>query len=438
MSERFDLIVDAGWIIPRAQSGQTLADHSIAVRDGLIVALAPQAESASWTSRERVSLSGHALLPGLVNTHGHAAMTLLRGFAEDLPLNTWLEQRIWPAEAQHVSRTFVRDGAALAIVEMLRAGITTSSDMYFFPEETAAQAEALGLRMQLAFPIIDVSTAWARDAEECLHRGIELYDRCKHSPTLSIAFGPHSTYAVSRSALERTAMLAAELDRPVHIHLHETANEVAEQMARSGQRPLALLDEIGLLGPNTQCVHMVHLNAQDFDRLQQQNAKVVHCPRSNMKLASGSCPLSALRVAGITTGLGTDGAASNNSLSILAEIQAAAQLARIREADTTAINAASLLHMATLGGAEVLGLDAQIGSLELGKLADMIAVDLTQPETQPVYDPVATLSYAASASLVTDVWVGGAAALRDRQLVRGDVSGILQRAQEWRARIQRN
>jgi len=433
--DSFELIIDAAWLLPVAPQNQALADYSVAVRDGRIAAIAATAHTGAWQASTRVALPHHALLPGFVNAHGHAAMSLLRGYADDLSLQRWLHERIWPAEGRHISVEFVHDGASLALLEMLRAGITTSSDMYFYPEQTAAIAEHFGMRMQLAFPVMDVATTWARSADEAIAKGLRLHDHCKHSALVSAAFGPHSIYAVGQATLERIAILAAELDLPVQMHLHETETEVRQQLGDTGQRPLARVAELGLLGPRTQCVHMAWVDDSDIALLQLHNASVVHCPRSNLKLAAGRCPTAQLLQAGITVALGTDGAASNNRLNLLDEMQAAAQLARLQAGDPSALPAGTLLELATLSGARALGMEADIGSLEAGKFADMVAIDLAAPETQPVYDPIASVVYAASAAQVTHVWVGGRALMSQRHAAHIDSAAIIARARQWQQRI---
>ncbi|MEQ9464643.1 MAG: TRZ/ATZ family hydrolase [Haliea sp.] len=435
LPDTVDTLIHPGWILPMAPANSVLVDHSLAVSGGRIVALVPRREATAIAARDVFELPGHALLPGLVNAHGHAAMCLLRGYADDLPLMPWLEQHIWPAEGRHVSDEFVSDGVELAIAEMLRAGTTTFSDMYFFPDACARVAQARGMRCQITFPILDFPTPWARDADEYISKGLALRDTLKHSSLVSLGFGPHAPYTVSEATLARVATLAAELDVPVQIHLHETPGEVLQAVEANGERPLDSLHRLGLLGPRTQCVHMTDLGDQDIALLAETGAHVVHCPQSNMKLASGSCPVSKLLAAGVNVALGTDSAASNNDLNLFGEMQTAALLAKLGTGDASALPAARALAMATLGGARALGLDDQIGSLEPGKLADMIAVDLSGPETQPLYNPLSQLVYACNGSQVTHSWIGGDLKLRDRQLTGFDLEALGQRSRRWQQRI---
>ena len=422
-------------MVPR---GVVLEDYSIALSEGRISALLPSDQARAIDAGRVLELPGHALMPGLVNAHGHAAMTLLRGYADDQPLMPWLEQHIWPAEAAHVSAEFVRDGVELAIAEMIRSGTTTFSDMYFFPDTCAETAERQGLRCQITFPILDFPTAWARDADEYISKGLALRDAVKHSDLVTVGFGPHAPYTVSEPNLVKVATLAAELDTPIQIHLHETRGEVLQAVEQNGERPLDTLNRLGLLGPRTQCVHMTDLGEQDISLLVLSGAHVVHCPQSNMKLASGACPVAKLLDRGVNVALGTDSAASNNDLNLFGELQAAALLAKLAAEDATALPAADALAMATINGARALGLDDQTGSLEVGKQADIIAVDLNQPETQPHYHPLSLLAYACNGSQVSHCWVAGEILLEQRRLTRIDLPALSARVARWRHRIDPN
>jgi 5-methylthioadenosine/S-adenosylhomocysteine deaminase len=430
-----DTLIHPGWIVPVIPHGVVLENHSIAITGDRITALLPRAEANKISAGEVLELPGHALMPGLVNSHGHAAMSLLRGYADDQQLMPWLEQHIWPAEAAHVSAAFVRDGVELAIAEMIRSGTTTFSDMYFFPDACAETAQRLGMRCQITFPIFDFPTVWARDADEYISKGLALRDDVKHSELVTVGFGPHATYTVSEPNLVKVATLAAELDVAVHIHLHETRGEVLLAVEQNGERPLDSLHRLGLLGPRTQCVHMTDLGDQDIALLAATGTHVVHCPQSNMKLASGTCPVTRLLASGVNVALGTDSAASNNDLNLFGEMQSAALLAKLHSEDATAVPAADALAMATINGARALGLDENIGSLESGKLADIIAVDLEQPETQPLYNPLSQLVYACNGSQVSHSWIGGEAIMKQRQLTQIDLGALATRIRAWRDRI---
>ena len=430
-----DILIHPGWIVPVLPRGAVLENHSIAITGDRISALLPRSETGAISARRVLELPGHALMPGMINSHGHAAMSLLRGFADDLPLMPWLEQHIWPAEAAHVSAGFVRDGVELAIAEMIRSGTTTFSDMYFFPDACAETAQRLGMRCQITFPILDFATVWARDADEYISKGLALRDAIKHSELVTVGFGPHATYTVSEPNLVKVATLAAELDVAVQIHLHETRGEVLLAVEQNGERPLDSLHRLGLLGPRTQCVHMTDLGDQDIALLAATGAHVVHCPQSNMKLASGSCPVSKLLARGVNVALGSDSAASNNDLNLFGEMQSAALLAKLHDGDAAALPAFEALALATINGARALGLEDRIGSLETGKLADLIAVDLSQPETQPLYHPLSQLVYACNGSQVTHSWIGGVPVMEQRQLTQIDLGALAARTQAWRDRI---
>jgi 5-methylthioadenosine/S-adenosylhomocysteine deaminase len=430
-----DTLIHPDWIIPVVPHGVVLENYSIALSGDRIMALLPRAEAQGIAAQQVVELPGHALLPGLVNCHGHAAMSLLRGYADDQPLMPWLEQHIWPAERAHVSEQFVGDGTELAIAEMIRSGTTTFSDMYFFPNVCAATAQRLGMRCQITFPIFDFPTAWGLDADDYISKGLALRDDFKHSPLVTVVFGPHAPYTVCEDNLAKIATLAAELDAPVHIHLHETAGEVLLAVEQMGERPLDTLHRLGLLGPRTQCVHMTDLGDQDIALLAATGAHVVHCPQSNMKLASGTCRISELLAKGVNVALGTDSAASNNDLNMFGEMQAAALLAKLHARDATALPAAATLAMATINGARALGLDDRIGSLEVGKQADLIAVDLRGPETQPLYHPLSQLVYACNGSQVSHSWIAGELVMAQRELTRIDLSALVHRTSAWQQRI---
>ena len=426
-----DTLIYAGHIVPVVPRGQVLEDHALAVTDGRISGVLPAAEAATIKAGEEIHLPHHVLLPGLVNAHGHAAMTLMRGYADDLALAPWLENYIWPAETRHMSPEFVRDGTDLALAEMIRSGTTFFSDMYFFPNVVAERAQRAGMRCQLSFPIFDFPSAWGQDADDYISKGLALRDDLKHSDLVSVVFGPHAPYTVNEAALTKVATLANELDLVIHTHLHETAQEVTDFEQSRGQRPLARLNELGLIGPRTQCVHMTELTEEEIALLATVGAHVIHCPESNMKLASGRCPVSELMAAGVNVALGTDSAASNNDLSMPGEMRSAALLAKLGQGDATALPADVVLEMATINGARAMGLQDQLGSLEAGKLADLIAVDFNQPETQPVYHPVSQLVYAADAAQVTHAWVAGRPLMRDRELLTMDLEDTLSRAAQW-------
>jgi 5-methylthioadenosine/S-adenosylhomocysteine deaminase len=435
---RADTIIFARWIIPIVPAHVIYEHHALVVESGRIIALLPAEQARAIAADAIVELNEHALLPGLINAHTHAAMTLLRGYADDYALHTWLNEHIWPAEGKWVSEAFVRDGTKLAIAEMLRSGTTCFADMYFFPNIAAQTAHDLGMRTQIHFPILDFPTAWGRDADDYIHKGLLLRDDFKHSDLISIGFGPHAPYTVSDAPLSRIATLAAELDCAIQIHAHETQHEVDESLTRYGERPLARLSRLGLLGPRTQCVHATALNDEDIELLARNNCHIVHCPESNLKLASGFCPTQTLLDAHINVALGTDGAASNNDLDLFAELRIAALLAKAVAQNAAALPAFEALQMATLNSAKALGLDEHIGSLEIGKCADVIAIDLSDIENQPLYNPLSQLAYANSGARVSHSWVNGKAMLVNRQLTTINLSDLRERVSAWQSKIGNN
>jgi 5-methylthioadenosine/S-adenosylhomocysteine deaminase len=431
-----DAVLHPRWIVPMSGAHEVLTGHSIAVSGSRIVAIAPTADlAARFKARNEYRLDTHAVMPGLVNAHGHAPMTLLRGYADDMALHPWLEQLIWPAEARVLSESYVADGARLAIAEMLLGGTTCFTDMYFFPDQVAQAATDAGIRAQLACPVFDFPTAWARDADDYITKAHRLHDQYRNSELIDIAFGPHAPYTVSDAPLRKVAYLADELDVSIHIHLHENAQEISDALRTTGKRPLARLNELGLLSPRLQCVHMTQVDDAELPVLAANGVHVVHCPSSNLKLASGFCRTQALVDAGVNVALGTDGSASNNRLDMFGELRLAALLAKGVSNDARAIPALTALKMATLNGARALGIDEQVGSLEAGKLADLIAIDLAHPNTQPVYDPVSTLAYSAQASQVTHVWVHGQLLVANGALTRMDRQQLLAAADRWGEQI---
>ncbi len=434
--EHADEIIHARWLLPVEPADAVLEDHALAIRDGRILGIARSAEAAAlWQAPVERRLGRHLLMPGLVNAHCHAAMTLLRGLADDHALMEWLQDWIWPAEGRFVGEDFVRTGTRLAIAEMLRSGTTCFSDMYFFPDVAAEAVIETGIRAQIAFPILEHPTAWARTADEYLSKGLHVRDRFKSNPRLGFAFGPHAPYTNSDATLARVAVLAAELDSPVQIHLHETAGEVADSISAHGLRPIQRLERLGLLSPRLQAVHMTQISPADRELLLRERASVVHCPSSNLKLASGFCPTRDLLAAGVNVCIGTDGAASNNTLDMFAEARLAALVAKGGSGDPTALSAHAALRLATLAGAEALGLGDRIGSLLPGKDADMIAVDLDRLGCQPVYDVHSALVYTAGAHAVTHNWVEGRLLVEEGQLLQQDEPSLLAAARDWRVRI---
>jgi 5-methylthioadenosine/S-adenosylhomocysteine deaminase len=408
----------------------------VAVAGGRIVALGPRAEiAAGFAARETLNRPQHVLLPGLINAHTHAAMTLLRGIADDMPLEQWLGEHIWPAEARWASTEFVRDGTELAIAEMLLGGTTCFQDMYFFPDIVAEVAVERHIRAVVGMIVLEAPTVWAQTAAEYIDKGLAVHDRFRGHDLVHATFAPHAPYTVADATFERIRMLADELDTHVHMHVHETAEEVATAVAEHQQRPLQRLDRLGLVSPQLTAVHMTQLDEDEFGLLAERGVSVVHCPESNLKLASGFCPVARLAAAGVNVALGTDGAASNNDLDMFAELRTAALLGKGVADDAAAVGAEQVLEMATLGGARAVGLADEIGSLVPGKSADLIAVDLGVPSCRPIHHVVSQLVYSASRDQVADVWITGRAVVADGELLTVNAADIMERADAWQRRI---
>lgn len=436
---KIDTIIHANWLIPVVPDNTIYKGYSLALEKGRILDLLPREEMRNkYSSDVEIELDNHVLIPGLINTHTHSPMSLMRGLADDLPLMDWLNNHIWPTEQKHVSAEFVYDGSLLACAEMIRSGTTCFNDMYFFPEETARAVEHAGMRAKLGLILIDFPSAWANDADEYLAKGIELHDQLHNNPLITTAFGPHAPYTVSDEPLKRIATYAEELDIPIHMHIHETADEVQQAIAKNGKRPLARLNELGLLSPRLLAVHMTQLMPEEIQLCAESGVHVVHCPESNLKLASGFCPTYELQQAGINISLGTDGAASNNDLDMFGEMRTASLIAKTVAKNASALPAEEILRMATINAARAMGLDNEIGSLEVGKAADIVAVDLGNIENQPVYHPVSQLVYSAGRENVSDVWVAGNHLLKNRELTTLDKKSILEKTRIWQEKIKTN
>ena len=434
--EAIDLLIDAGWVIPVNPARRVLEDHSVAVRDGRIVAVLPRSQAhAAYIAAERVSLPAHALIPGLINLHTHASMALMRGMADDMPMTQWFQDRIWPAEAKHVSPHFVYDGTLLACAEMLRGGITCFNEMYFYPAEAARAALDMGMRAALGLIVIDVPTAYATDADDYVAKGLALRDALREQPLLSFCMAPHAPYGVSDRTFSRVITLAEELDLPVHMHVHESLDEIERSLATHGMRPLERLRRLGLVGPNLIAVHAIHLTHEEIELLANNGSSVAHCPSSNLKLANGFAPVTSMLAEGVNIGLGTDGSASNNRLDLFQEMRQAALLAKAVSADARALPAHLALSMATLDGARALRLDHAIGSIEPGKFADLAAVEFTAPEMLPCYDPISHIVYAAGRENVSHVWVAGRLLLENRTLKQPPKNDLENLAVLWQNRL---
>ena len=437
MQQRYQ-ILQPEWIITVNSSFEILQDYAVVIEDNRILSLTSVDEIADlpfYEQAELFSLPDCALLPGLVNSHTHASMSLFRGIADDLPLMEWLSEHIWPAEARWVDSEFAADGFKLAAAEMIRSGTTCLSDMFYFPDEIARCAQQIGMRSVVGLIVLDFPSPWAKTADEYLHKALAVHDEIREFSLVSSALAPHAPYTVSDESLQQIAMYSNELDVPVHMHLHETAAEVAEAQQSNGQRPLERLDQLNLLNSNLIAVHMTELDEFEIERIAEAGVNVAHCPESNLKLGSGICPLASLLEKDVNVCLGTDGAASNNDLDLLGEMRTAAMLAKGSSGNASACNARQAIEMATISGARALGMADRIGSIEVGKCADLIAVNLASLNTQPLYEPVAQIVYAASSRQVSHVWIDGVAQLRDFELCNLDSDEIIARASSWARKI---
>jgi 5-methylthioadenosine/S-adenosylhomocysteine deaminase len=431
-----DLLIEARWVVPIEPHGVVLDDHAVAIDGGIIQAILPVEQARQrFAPRERIVLDEHALIPGLINAHTHNPMTLMRGLADDLPLMTWLQEHIWPVEAKVMGPEFIRDGVELAIAEMLRGGTTCANENYFFPDVIGATYRQFGFRAVVGLPIIEFPSPWAKTRDEYFERALEVHDDFRGEPLLTTAFAPHAPYTVSNESFERIRMLSDQLDIPVHLHTHETAQEVEDSKRDHGIRPFQRLQSLGIVNDRLIAVHMTQLTDAEIAACAEAGVSVVHCPESNLKLASGFCPAEKLRRAGVNVALGTDGCASNNDLDMFGEMRTAALLAKAVIGDAAAFDAAHALRAATLNGAKAIGLGDRVGSIEVGKEADLVAVRLDALETQPLFHVASQLVYATGRHQVSDVWIAGRRKLDDGRLTGMDVAEVRARARAWRERI---
>lgn len=436
--EQVDTLITAAWVVPVDADASHFADYAVAISGSRIVDIGPADRlDAQYSAIERVDLPHHVVIPGLINTHTHAAMTLMRGFADDLPLGVWLKDHIWPTEGRWVSPEFVWDGTALAIAEMLTGGVTTFSDMYFFPEVSAQAAIDMGIRMVAGMVCFDMPNAYADNANECIDKGLAMRASLAGQDLVTTVFAPHAPYTVSDEPLARIAQLSRELGDRVHTHLNETADEDPNSLAAYSMTSMRRLDALGLLNERLIAAHMVHLSDDDIAAVAQAGSSVVHCPESNLKLASGFARVDDLLRAGVNVALGTDGAASNNDLDLLAEMRIATLLSKGVASDAASLPADQALYLATMGGARALGRDRDIGSLAVGKKADITAVSLDDWSSHPMYNPVSQLVYTAGRRQVSDVWVDGSRRVRDGELIDVDRGDLLRRAHSWASDIAR-
>jgi len=427
-----DTLIHARWILPIAPQNVILEQHSIAILGDRIIGLAPTGQANQWwRSNQALNLDQHVVMPGLVNAHTHTPTTLFRGMADDLPLMEWLNNHIWPAELAILNPESITDGMNLAILDLLRGGVTCFCDHFFFHDTAAAVVEKTGIRANIGLWVGNVPTVWGKTESEYFAKAEATLNRRQQHPRITWSLAPHSPYIVTQEGFKKLKKLSEQFAIPIHVHLHETQAEIEDNLKKYGQRPLQWLDEFGLLSPQFIGVHATQLLPAEIDLIARRKAPIVHCPESNLKLASGFAPIAQLLDAGVTVALGTDGAASNNDLDLFGELQTAALLCKGVSQRATALPAAQALAMATINGAKAFGLDKEIGSLEIGKAADIIAIDLSSYFTQPVYNPISHLAYAVNRQQVTDVWVAGRQLLKNGQFTQMDPATIIAKAHYW-------
>lgn len=435
--EQVDQIIHARWIITGNAKTAPLENHALIIKDGKIFDILPNSEAKKYSASVTEQFTTHAIIPGLVNSHTHIAMNYFRGMSDDLALMNWLNNHIWPAEKKWVNHEFVYNASLLAMAEMIRCGTTCFNDMYFFLSATAEAAEKAGIRANIGMTVLEFPTNWAQTTDEYFSRGLEFFEQYKHHDRITATLAPHAPYTVSDASMLRVKEIAEQYNLKINLHLHETADEINQSLEQYKKRPIKRLDELGFISPRLIAIHMTQLNDEDFDILKAKKPSIVHCPESNMKLASGACPVEKLKSFGINVALGTDGAASNNDLNMLGEMRSAAFLAKLSDKNPESLAAAQSLELATLNGAKALGMDHLTGSLEIGKAADFAAIDLDQIETQPVYHPISHIVYTASRQQVTDTWVAGKRLMKNRELLTLDENEVLQKAKEWGEKIRK-
>jgi len=403
-----NLIIESRWLATVVKDSPLLEYYSVIVQNETIVDLLPtELARAQYTSTNVLSLDEHILIPGLINLHTHAAMNLMRGIADDLPLMQWLNEHIWPAERAVVSYDYVRDASLHACAEMLSGGTTCFNDMYFFPQATAAAVSQSGMRANLGLIVSEFANSYASDADDYLQKGFESHDSWRGNAMISSSMAPHAPYTVSNRTFEKVITYAEQLSIGIHTHLHETRDEISQSEAQYGVRPIQRLAALGLLGPNFTAAHGVHLLPAEIDMLSEYGCHIAHCPSSNLKLGSGIAPVALMLRSNVNVGIGTDGAASNNRLDMFAEMRMAALLAKGANEDPAALPAHQALEMVTVNAAKALGLDDKIGTIEVGKKADLVAVKLNDITISPCYDPVSHLVYTCGREHVTHTWVAG-------------------------------
>ena len=432
------VIISASWIFTAGPEDQLLSDYAVVIENDKVIDLLPQNKVFDeYEANNNYQLTDHILIPGLINTHTHAAMSLFKGFADDLSLQDWLNNHIWPAEKEFVNSSFVKDGSILALSEMIKSGVTTFNDMYFFPEATAEAVKELGVRSNIGLVVLDFPTNYATDPEDYLVKGFEFRDKWRNEELITTSIAPHAPYSVSNEAFTLINTYSEELNINIHTHLHETQWEIDQSIDKYGITPVQRLNNLGIIGPSLMAAHCVYLNDQDMDILAKNKVSIAHNPSSNMKLGSGIADVAKMLKQNLTVSLGTDSSASNNRLDIMGEMRLAALLIKGTTKSPELIPAKEAIKMATINGAKTLGLDSTIGSIEKNKKADLVAIDLSAIENQPLYNPISTLVYSSSRTDVSYVWIDGNIKLKDKKLVNIDEERIIQMAKKWQRKLKK-
>lgn len=430
-----DQIIHGKWIIP-CEDDTVLEKHAIIIEQGKILDIIPSPEvELKYFASAIEHFNTHAITPGFINSHTHIGMNYFRGLANDLSLMDWLNHHIWPAERTWVAHEFVYDASLLAAAEMIRGGTTCFNEMYFFLNATAEAADVAGIRGHIGITVIDFPTAWAKSKQEYIDKGLAFHEEYKSHERITSTLAPHAIYTVAEDTLTSLRDLSEQHDLKINMHIQETADEIQKSLQHTNKRPIRRLHDIGFITPRLIAVHMTQVNEEDIEILQQGNPHIVHCPESNMKLASGACPVSLLKNAGLNVALGTDGVASNNDLDMIGEMRAASFLSKLSTLNPQSLTATETLQLATLNGAKALGIDHHTGSLQKGKAADFIAINLDEIETQPLYHPISQIVYSASRHQVTDVWVAGKRLLKNRELLTLDEKEIKEKAKYWQKKM---
>ncbi|RMA96066.1 amidohydrolase [Hydrogenothermus marinus] len=432
--KKADLIItDISYILTMDENFTEYKDSDIVIKDGKIIDIGKNKKDEYFG--KTISGKNKIAIPGLINTHTHAAMTLLRGYGSDNPLKVWLEEYIWPAEGKLVSYEFVKDGTDIACYEMLRNGVTTFVDMYFFEDAVAQSVKEVGMRAVLCTGILDFPTPGAKNADEGIAKTEDFIKHFEKDENIFPAVGPHAPYTCSPDTLKKAFNLAEKYDVLYHIHVSETQFEVNDIKERYGNTPVKHLEKVGVLNERVLAAHMVHPTEEEIDILAEKNVKVAHCPESNLKLASGVAPIPKMIEKGVTVAIGTDGTASNDDLDIIGEISTAAKLHKGYTLNPTVLNAKEALKMATLDGAKAIRKEDKIGSLEIGKFADIVLMDINDPHLQPVFDPYTQIVYSSNGKDVDTVIINGDIKVLNKKVLVLNKKELLEKAQKWKKKV---